>query len=76
MAEHIWHQHYGDIPKEIDPDIYDNIVQAFDESCDKYGDKVAFENMGVAITFKEFKARSYNFAAWIQNSTDLKPGDK
>lgn len=76
MAEHIWHQHYGDIPKEIDPDIYDNIVQAFDESCDKYGDKVAFENMGVAITFKEFKARSYNFAAWIQNNTDLKPGDK
>ncbi len=76
MAEHIWHQHYGDIPKEIDPDIYDNIVQAFDESCDKYGDKVAFENMGVAMTFKEFKAHSYNFAAWIQNSTDLKPGDK
>ncbi|MCB9185887.1 MAG: AMP-binding protein [Flavobacteriales bacterium] len=76
MAEHIWHQHYGDIPKEIDPDIYDNIVQAFDESCDKYGDKEAFENMGVAITFKEFKALSYNFAAWIQNNTDLKPGDK
>lgn len=76
MADHVWHQHYGDISKEIDPDIYDNIVQAFDESCDKYGEKIAFENMGVPMSFKEFKKRSYNFAAWIQNNTDLKPGDK
>lgn len=76
MTDHVWYQHYGDIPREINPDSYDSIVAAFDESCDKYGDKVAFENMGVPMTFNEFKKRSYNFAAWIQNNTDLKPGDK
>lgn len=76
MADHIWHQHYGDIPKEVDPDIYPNIVSAFEESCDKFGDKVAFENMGVPMTFRELKQNAHNFAAWIQQNTDLKPGDR
>ena len=77
MADYIWHQHYGaGVPKEINPDSYPSIVAAFEESCDKFGDKVAFENMGVPMTFNELKQRSHNFAAWIQNNTDLVPGDK
>lgn len=77
MADFVWHQHYtGGIPKEINPDSYANIVAAFEESCDKFGDKVAFENMGVPMTFNQLKKHAHNFAAWIQNNTDLKPGDK
>ncbi|MFT4545269.1 MAG: long-chain acyl-CoA synthetase, partial [Bacteroidia bacterium] len=77
MADYVWHQHYGDAnPKEINPDSYPSIVAAFEESCNKFGDKVAFENMGVPMTFNELKKHSENFAAWIQNNTDLVPGDK
>jgi len=77
MADYVWHQHYGPgVPKEINPDSYPSIVAAFEESCVKFGKKVAFENMGVSMTFNELKQRSENFAAWIQNNTDLVPGDK
>jgi long-chain acyl-CoA synthetase len=77
MADYVWHQHYGaGVPKEINPDSYSSIVAAFEESCDKFGDKVAFENMGVPMTFNELKERAHNFAAWIQNNTTLVPGDK
>lgn len=77
MADYLWHQHYGTgVPKEINPDSYPSIVAAFEESCERYGDKVAFENMGVTMTFRELRQRSENFAAWIQNNTTLVPGDK
>jgi len=76
MAEHVWHQHYGSIPKEINPDSYASIVAAFEESCDKFGDKVAFESMDVSMTFNQLKQRAHNFAAWLQNNTDLVVGDK
>lgn len=76
MADYLWHQHYGEIPKEINPDSYDSIVAAFEESCDKFGNKVAFENMGVPMTFNQLKQRAHNFAAWLQTNTDLVPGDK
>lgn len=77
MTDYVWHQHYGPgVPKEINPDSYPSIVAAFEESCDKYSNKVAFENMGVAMTFKELRQHSENFAAWIQNNTTLVPGDK
>lgn len=77
MESKIWHQHYSaTTPKEINPDEYESIVAAFEESCDRYGDKVAFENMGVTMTFNELKQRSHNFCSWIQNNTELVPGDR
>jgi len=77
MADYIWHQHYAaGTPKEINPDSYPNIVAAFEESCQKYGNAVAFENMGVPMTFTELRERAHNFAAWLQTNTDLKPGDR
>lgn len=77
MADYVWHQHYASgTPKEINADSYSSIVAAADESCEKFADKVAFENMGVPMTFRELRKRSENFAAWIQNNTDLVPGDK
>ena len=77
MESKIWHQHYSaTTPKEINPDEYESIVAAFEESCDRYGDKVAFENMGVTLTFNELKHKAHNFCSWIQNSTELQPGDR
>ncbi|MCF8256735.1 MAG: AMP-binding protein [Flavobacteriales bacterium] len=77
MESRIWHQHYpAGVPTDINPDSYPSILQAFEDSCDLYGDKVAFENMGVQLTFNQLRQRSHNFAAWLQKNTDLKSGDR
>ncbi len=75
--EKVWLKHYpATMPAEINPDSYKNIVQLFEESCKKYSTKVAFENMGVAVTYSDLDRMAHNFAAYLQNKTDLKPGDK
>ena len=75
--EKVWLKHYpASMPAEINPDSYKNIVQLFEESCKKYSNKVAFENMGVGITYSELDRMAHNFAAYLQNKTNLKPGDK
>lgn len=77
MESRIWHQHYPKgVPTDINPDSYPSILQAFEDSCAEYGDKIAFENMGVTMTFNQLRERAHNFAAWLQNNTDLKPGDR
>lgn len=77
MIDRPWHQHYSaDTPREINPDEYESIVVAFEESCEKFSDKVAFENMGVQMTFKELQERAHHFCSWLQNNTDLVPGDR
>jgi len=75
--EKIWLKHYPkSMPEEINPDSYKNIVHLFEESCKKFSDKIAFENMGVGYTYSDFDRMAHNFAAYIQNKTDLKPGDR
>lgn len=77
MESRIWQQHYPKgVPTDINPDSYPSILQAFEDSCAEYGDKIAFENMGVTMTFNQLRERAHNFAAWLQNNTDLKPGDR
>ncbi len=77
MESRIWHQHYpAGVPTDINPDSYPSILQAFEDSCALYGDKVAFENMGVTLTFNQLRERAHNFAGWLQKNTDLKPGDR
>ena len=77
MEHKIWHQHYPKgVPTGINPDSYPSILAAFEDSCTKFGDKVAFENMGVQLTFNQLKQRAHNFAGWLQKNTDLKPGDR
>jgi long-chain acyl-CoA synthetase len=75
--EKVWLKHYpATMPAEINPDSYKNIVELFSESCKKFGDNVAFENMGVGVTYRDLDHMAHNFAAYLQNKTDLKPGDK
>lgn len=77
MESRIWHKHYpAGMPIEINPDSYPSILQAIEDSCAEYGNKVAFENMGVPLTFNQLRERAHSFASWIQTNTDLKPGDR
>ncbi len=46
------------------------------ESCQRFADKPAFTNLGKTLTYGDLYRLSGDFAAWLQNYTDLKPGDR
>lgn len=76
MKDFPWFKHYPkDIPQEINPDKYTSLVDLFEEACKKYGDMIAFENMGKSLTFNEVDNLSADFAAYLQNEIGLQKGD-
>ena len=77
MNEDFWKDKYPEgIPTEIDPDQYPNIQAVLKESCQRFADKPAFTNLGKTLTYGELYRMSGDFTAWIQNYTDLQPGDR
>ena len=64
------------IPREVDLKKYKNMVDVFEQAVKKYGDRPAFSAVGATLTYKDLDTQSRNFAAWLQNKTDLKPGDR
>ncbi|WP_353618199.1 long-chain-fatty-acid--CoA ligase FadD1 [Pantoea sp. Cy-639] len=75
--EHFWKDKYpAGITAEINPDEFPNIQAVLKQSCQRFADKPAFSNLGKTITYGELYALSGAFAAWLQQHTDLKPGDR
>lgn len=76
MESFPWTKNYPEgIPAEINLYDYSSVVELFESSCQKYGDKVAFENMGVTMTFAQTDKLSKDFAAYLQ-SLGLQKGDR
>lgn len=48
----------------------------FDRSCKRFADRPAFSNLGVTLTYAELDRHSAAFAAYLQQHTDLVPGDR
>jgi long-chain acyl-CoA synthetase len=63
------------IPANIDDNCYNNLVDYFVEVLDKYKEKIAFESMGIGLSFKQLQEDSTHFAAYLQ-SRGLESGDK
>jgi long-chain acyl-CoA synthetase len=77
MKDFPWFKSYpAGTPHEIKLYEYNSVTEIFEESCKKYADKVAFENMGVKLTFRQVDELSRNFAAYLQNSLGLKKGER
>jgi long-chain acyl-CoA synthetase len=75
--EKIWLKSYPPgVPAEIDPTIYRSLVDIAERSFRKYADRVAFVQMGRAITFGQLDALSRDFAAWLQKECGLVKGDR
>lgn len=72
-----WFNSYPDfVNAKINLDRYENIVNIFDESVAKYGNKVAYKNMDVTLTFNEVNAYVDVLVWFFQNKTSLKKGDR
>ncbi|QEY64321.1 long-chain fatty acid--CoA ligase [Metapseudomonas lalkuanensis] len=77
MTENFWKDKYpAGVPAEINADQYPNVQAVLKESCQRFADKPAFSNLGKTLTYGELYELSGAFAAYLQNHTDLKPGDR
>ncbi|WP_338459681.1 long-chain-fatty-acid--CoA ligase FadD2 [Pseudomonas sp. TE3-3-F2023] len=64
------------VPSTIDINAYTSVVEVFERSCKRFADRPAFSNLGVTLTYAELERHSAAFAAWLQQHTDLKSGDR
>jgi len=77
MKAHPWFNFYPKgVPHEIDPDIYTSLVDMYEECFRKYGDLIAYENIGSKITYRQLDTLSKNFAIYLQHVLKLKKGDR
>lgn len=64
------------LPIEINPDKYANLLELYREIIDRYRDRPAFTSLGRTITYGELDQYANAFAAYIQQRTNLKAGDR
>ena len=64
------------MPSEVDVKQYSSIVDMLEKSCKKFANRPAFTAVGVTITYAELDKLSRDFASFLQNETNLKPGDR
>ncbi|MBA6099537.1 long-chain-fatty-acid--CoA ligase [Pseudomonas juntendi] len=64
------------VPSTIDINAYASVVEVFERSCKRFADRPAFSNLGVTLTYAQLERHSAAFAAWLQQNTDLQPGDR
>lgn len=64
------------VPAEIDISQYRSMVDVFEKSCKRYAAKPAFTSVGVTLTYADLDRLTQDFAAYLQNKTNLKPGDR
>ena len=57
-------------------DEYSSITDVFHNAIKRFSAKPAFTCMGKTLSFADLDRLSGNFAAWLQNETDLEPGDR
>lgn len=77
MKDFPWFKNYPEgVAHEINLYDYKSLVDLFETNCQKYADRVAFENMGVTLTFKEVQHLSDHFAAYLQEGLGLEKGER
>jgi long-chain acyl-CoA synthetase len=55
---------------------YPSVVDLFEDALKKHADKIAFENMGATLTYRQLDELSKNFAAYLQQGLNLKKGER
>ncbi|QTF55799.1 long-chain fatty acid--CoA ligase [Stutzerimonas frequens] len=77
MTDNFWKDKYPvGVASEIDPNEYQNIQAVLKQSCERFADKPAFSSLGKTLTYGELYKLSGDFAAYLQQNTDLQPGDR
>ncbi len=64
------------VANTIDITKYDSVVEVLNKACKEHSSRPAFTNLGHTISFADLDRLSANFAAYLQNHTTLKAGDR
>ncbi|CAM3759319.1 AMP-binding protein [Parendozoicomonas haliclonae] len=64
------------VPAEASVLPFQSLTELIDDSFSRYSDCPAFTGIGHTLNYKDIDRLSAQFAAWLQNHTDLKPGDR
>lgn len=64
------------LAKTIDMSKYQSVVEVFNNFIKKYASNPAFTCLGQTLTYAELDEKSAAFAAYLQNETNLKAGDR
>ncbi len=77
MTSFPWLKNYSaGIPDQLGSLDFTSLPELFETACKKFGDRIAFENLGGKITYREVDRLSTNFAAYLQKELNLKKGDR
>jgi long-chain acyl-CoA synthetase len=77
MADFYRHQNYPEgMQASINPEDFSTVTDLFESKVQHFADLPAFTCMGETITYRDLDRLSSQFAAYIQNETDLEPGDR
>ena len=72
----IWYASYPPgVPRNIDVNQYESLVQFFDECIAQFRERVAYVSVGEKMTYGELARKAAAFAAYLQ-SIGVKPGDR
>ncbi|BBB27503.1 long-chain-fatty-acid--CoA ligase [Amphritea japonica] len=66
----------GSIPESLNPRGYNNLVDAFKRMASDYSKRTAFTSFGYEMSYAELDRLSDAFAVYLQQETDLQPGDR
>jgi long-chain acyl-CoA synthetase len=64
------------LPESLNPRGYRSLTDILVVAADRFADLPAFTSVGKTITYRELNEKSDHFAAYLQNETDLTPGDR
>ena len=77
MSKHPWIQQYPEYyPAEVPEPPYESLVDLMEETCKKYAQMTAIENMDKEISFSQLNILATHFASFLQNDCKLQPGDR
>jgi long-chain acyl-CoA synthetase len=77
MSKRTWIDSYPSyVPEHADLEKYNTVLDVFDHAVERFGDKTAYVNMDVSLSFNDIDRLSNDFASYLQNHTNLKPGDR
>lgn len=75
--EKIWLNSYpAGVPSEIDPEQYRSIIDLFEQSVARFGDRPAYSNFEHTLSFADLDRLSRHFASWLTCEAGLHKGDR
>jgi len=71
-----WFKNYPkNIAHQIDLDTAHSLLDLFNQSVERYQDKIAFSNFGAELSFSDVDRLSNDFAAYLQSKLKISKGD-